>query len=363
MTREKRSCTSALTLSPSGSKTSPKSNIESPPKRRRNALKCESKPEPQPEPSTTEFLDMNNDCIDRICSLLALDDLCSMGRTCKRIHNIAGHYFQRHYPNNYVRIQSFRRRTVYYMYPNEKYVEDLKPFIRNVSIQEYKGSVCVNYLKANFGENLREIALHGINCDLSKTHGIQIKGQLKRLESIKFVNCSVGDIYEIFLKHCEQLQHIGIDEPIQHNGTSTWPQYSFPTLQSIAYFDEANTNRADFGGFLRRNPQIKSIACKGSNVLCTVLSRAKQLDNLVVGFNSGKDFNRHFSLIKSYSEHNQTPRIKLEFGKHLEMDMFMKLTQINNVYGYRGQNQSHFSCRIFSEFCFVLFSICRLFQS
>lgn len=288
-------------------------------------------------PNKTHFLDMNDDCIDTICNLLPLDDLCSMSRTCVRIQSVCGDYFQRHYPNNYVRIQSFRRRSVFYMYPDEKYVEDLKPFVRNVIIQEYKGSVCSDYLKRNFCQNLRELTLHGINCELNVSHGIQIKEQLKHLENIKFVNCSIGDIYEIFLKHCQQLKHFGIDEPIQYNGKVTWAQHTFPTLQSITYFDEANTNRVEFGHFLRRNPQIKYIACKGANVQATVMQRAKSLDDLVLCYNSHKDFARNFKLLKQYSENSDTKRIKLEFKKRLEeLEHFNEVTSIQKLHGYKG---------------------------
>lgn len=288
-------------------------------------------------PDQTEFSDINDDCIERICRFLPLDDLCSLSRTCTRIQNIVGTFFQRYYPNNHVRIQSFRRRSVFYMYPDEKYVEDLKPFIRNVGIQEYKGSACVTYIKQHFGENLREIALHGINCELNQLHGQHIAEQLNRLESIKFVNCSIGDLYEIFLRHCHQLRHLGIDEPIQFNGRCTWAHHTFSTLQSIAYFDEANTNRADFNGFLTRNPQIKHIACKGVNVLATVFKRAKNLDMLVLCFNSAKDFLRNFTAIKLYSEQSQTQRIKLEFKRRLELEHFTKIFEIERVYEYRGK--------------------------
>lgn len=285
----------------------------------------------------TEFFDLNDDCIERICGFLSLDDLCSLSRTCIRIQNIVGEFFQRYYPNNYVRIQSFRRRSVFYMYPDEKYVEDLKPFIRNVGIQEYQGSACVSYIKQNFGQNLREIALHGINCELNVTHGVEIAKQLQRLESIKFVNCSIGDLYEIFLRHCPALRHLGIDEPIQFNGRCTWAHHEFPALQSVAYFDEANTNRADFNGFLTRNPQIKRIACKGTNIQATVLKRAPNLDALVLCFNSAKDFLRNFAAIKAYSEESQTHGIKLEFKKRLELEHFSKITKIQRLHGYRGK--------------------------
>lgn len=286
--------------------------------------------------SNANFLDMNDDCIETICGFLPLDDLCSLSQTCKRVQGIVGNYFQRNFPNNRVRIQSFHRRSVFYMYPDEKFVEDLKPFIRNVSIQEYKGSACVNYLKVNFCENLKEIALHGINSELNETHGAHIKEQLKCLESIKLVNCSIGDIYGIFLKHCKNLKHLGIDEPVQFNGRVTWTQHFFPTLESLAYFDEANTNRADLGSFLRRNQQIKKIASKGTNVHSTVFVRAKQLELLVLCFNSHKDFNRNFKALKKYSEDSQTQRIKLEFRKRLELDNFTQIASIQRVHGYRG---------------------------
>ncbi|XP_055301709.1 uncharacterized protein LOC129568159 [Sitodiplosis mosellana] len=322
---------SSSSSSPSGSQSLDLNNGPIPPKSPRL-----DEIAPPPAVSNTHFLDINDDCIDSICNLLPLDDLCSMGRTCKRLHCIAGDYFQRYYPNNHVRIQSFRRRSVFYMYPDEKYVEDLKPFIRNVSIHEYKGSACVKYLKENFSVNLREIALHGIHCELNAAHGAQIKDQLERLESIKFVNCSVGDIYDCFLKHCQKLKHLGIDEPIQFNGRVNWAQQHFPTLESIAYYDEANTNRADFAGFLRRNPQIKQIACKGTNIQGIVFQRAKNLDFLILCYNSDKDFNRIFKLLKVYSENSETRHIKLEFKKRLELDHFHKIASIQRVDAYRG---------------------------
>lgn len=289
----------------------------------------------------TQFSDMNDDCIEVICGYLPLDDLCSLSLTCTRIQAIAGAFFQRYYPNNYVRIQSFRRRPVRNIYPNEKYVEDLKPYIRNIRIEEHKGGASVAYIKEHFGVNLREIQFHGINCELTQAHGQQIAEQLKHLECIKFVNCSIGDLYEIFLKHCQQLRHLGIDEPIQFSGGCAWTNHTFPTLQSITYFDEANTNRADFKAFLLRNPQIKQIACKGTNVLATVFQQAKNLDQLVLCFKSTKDFLRNYAAIKSYSEQSETQRIKLEFKKRLELEQFTKIARIQRLYGFRGKANAY----------------------
>lgn len=290
-----------------------------------------------------QFLDVNDDCIEKICKFLPLDDLCSVGQTCKRLQSIAGGYFQRYYPNNYVRIQSFRRRSVFYMYPDEKYVEDLKPFIRNVCIQEYKGSACVKYLKANFCENLREISLCGINCELNELHGIEIKNQLQQLDSLKIVNCSVGDIYGIFLKHCQKLKHLGIDEPIQFNGQVNWTQHTYPTLNSVTYFDEANTRRANFAEFLQKNPQIKSIACKGTDVQSIVFERATNLDFLILCYNSDKDFKRNIKRLTDYSDNNGTKHIKLEFKKHVSLKYFTEIASIRNFYGFRGLSIfSHF---------------------
>lgn len=289
--------------------------------------------------ANAHFLDMNDDCIESICTFLPLDDLCSLSLTCKRNRGIAGEYFQRCYPNNRVRIQSRHRRSVLDMYPDEKYVADLKPFVRNVTIQEYKGSVCMRYLKTNFCTNLKEIALHGINSELNEIHGVEIKEQLKCVESIKFVNCSLGDIHAIFLKHCQNLKHLGIDEPITFNGRITWIQHTYPTLESLAYFDEANTKRADISGFLRRNSQIKKIACKGTNVQCTVFAKAKELETLVLCFDRQKEFQRNLSLLKKYSEESQTQRIQLEFGlsARLNLNDFAQIATIQRVYGYRGR--------------------------
>lgn len=290
----------------------------------------------------TQFSDMNDDCIEVICEFLPLDDLCSLSLTCTRNQAIVGAFFQRYYPHNYVRIQSFRRRPVRNIYPNEKYVDDLKPFIRSIRMEEYKGSASVAYIKEHFGANLREIQFHGINCELTKAHGQQIAEQLKHLECIKFVNCSIGDLYEIFLKHCQHLRHLGIDEPIQFSGGSTWANYQYPTLQSITYFDEANTNRADFNSFLVRNPQIKEIACKGPNIHAIVFKRAKNLEQLVLCFRSAKDFLRNFAAIKLYSEQSETQRIKLEFKKRLESEHFTKIAKIQRLYGFRGKAEYTF---------------------
>lgn len=299
----------------------------------------------------TEFMDLNDDVIFAIFQRLALVDLCSMSSTCKRIHQLAGDYFQRKYPDNRLEIEVYNNWNAidgitnmpgcrFQTMPNEQYAKAFRHFIRSVTIFMYKReSKPINafvYLKANCCDRLRELVLYRIADDANE-YGEIIRTQLEHLESIKFENCYIRDIYEAFLKYCPALKRIAIKElPNQSEYTMNWTKHRYPLVKSFVYHSD-KVIIANLEEFFHQNPQITNIACSSKKIFRLLYRKTWQLDNLYLSFECDFDFDLVATELQTFCEQGYVQRFELHFRNELQPSRFAsRIVELASLPSFKG---------------------------
>lgn len=282
-----------------------------------------------------KFMDLNDDVLFTLFQRLSLNDLCSISLTCTRLHQLAGNYFQRKYPNNNLNIEIFnwsqpnsdiQPKWEFRTMPHEKYAKAFRGFIRNVSIFMYNYATdpidAFHYLKVNCYGNLRALVLYRIACQ-SERYGELIKNQLNTLESIKFENCHIYDLYNGFLKYSPTLKQIAIKDGRNQNGCNMdWTKYHYSQLKSFIYHSD-NVIITNLEVFLQKNPQITNVITS-STVLFRLLWQKKcQLDFLHLSFKSEYQFNTMSMEIIAYCQSDYLKRLEIQFLNGWEPSRFL----------------------------------------
>lgn len=286
------------------------------------------------ESNATEFMDLNDDVMYALFQRLPLADLCSISQTCQRLQQLSGNYFQRKYPNNRLDIEIYnwsacgadvKPKWEFRLQPNEEYAKAFAGYIRNVSLFMYNYETdpidAFVYLKANCYENLRELVLYRI-AGTSKKYGELIKKQLKTLESIKFENCYIRDIYSAFLKHSPALKQIEIKEGRNQNGcVMDWTKHRYPQLKSFIYHSN-NVVIENLEQFFMLNPQITNVVCSSMKLFRLLFRKAWHLDFLYLSFKSEYKFYSIATELQTYCDQGYVKRLELQFQNGWEPSRF-----------------------------------------
>ncbi|XP_055308304.1 uncharacterized protein LOC129572384 [Sitodiplosis mosellana] len=304
--------------------------------RARKRLKLAQKEEEHIEIETnvTEFMDMNDDVMYALFQRLPLADLCSISQTCQRLQQLSGKHFQRRYPNNRLDIEIFNWSTSgldvkpaweFRLQPNEQYAKAFAGYIRNVSVFMYNYETdpidAFVYLKANCYANLRELVLYRI-AGQSEKCGELIKTQLKTLESIKFENCCIRDIYSAFLKHSPALKQISIKEGRNQNGcVMDWTKHRYPQVKSFIYHSN-NVVIENLEQFFLLNPQIANVMCSSMNLFRLLFRKAWHLDFLHLSFESEYKFYSIATELQTYCHQGYVKRLEMHFKNGWEPSRF-----------------------------------------
>lgn len=263
------------------------------------------------------FLDMNDDCIEAVCSRLPLDDLCSFSLSCKRIHNLTNRYFNRRYQHLRMEIvnESSGPRI-----RNATYVKCFHSNIRNIRITSAYWNLnpidLFAFLRNRCCANLNELEFDTINFRANQSYGDQIHVQLANLTTISFINCTTFDIYNGFLRYCDRIERLMVKEekPIRMN--CTWLLQKYSHLKSFVYYtSEHNHNVQPLTKFFQLNGHIKNIGCFGTRTLLNVIANANiTLDYLRLRIEHATCFNAIFQRLQSMCQHKFIVRLKLDFG-------------------------------------------------
>lgn len=264
-----------------------------------------------------KFLDMDDDCIEAICNRLALDDLCSFSQTCKRVYNLTNRYFNRTYKNH--RLEIVNKSSGPRVNTNECYAKCFPSSIRNIRItSEYWNLNPINlftFLRFNCCENLNELEFDTINFSGNQSYGDQIQLQLAHLTTISFINCTTFDIYDGFLRHCQQLEHLLVKEekPIRMN--CAWMLHRYSHLKSLVYHAPECYNVPRLPEFFRLNGHIKNVGCSGNLPMLNCIADANiTLDYLWLRIEHASSFNANFERLQSMCQQKIVQRLKLDFG-------------------------------------------------
>lgn len=319
--------------------------------RKRRRLMENVEVELEQAPEEFEFMDLNDDVLLAIFGRLPLRDLCAIGQTCMRLQAVAGYVFQRNYPNNRLDIEIFnwscadgnssKPKFDLRPLPKEDYTETFHQFIQNVGIFVYNYEsdpiAAFDYLRIKCCDRLRELVLYRVRCP-SDGYGELIKEQLEHLESIKFDNCYIRDIYSAFLQYSPNLKQIMIKEGRNQNGVLIkWPNHHYAKLKKFTYHSH-NVIVENLNVFLTLNPQITNIVCSSMKFFRLLVRRSWQLEFLCLCFIREVKFHMIADELERYCDKGHVKRLDIQFLSGWEPSRFGigRITDMSTLSVFQG---------------------------
>lgn len=264
------------------------------------------------------LLNIDNDCIESICDWLPLNDLCAFSLTCKRFHRLANQYFYHRYKHH--RMEIVNDLCGPRINTRERYAKCFTSNIRNIRMTSVYWNVqpihLFTFLRMNCCENLQELELDTINFKTKsiQKYGEQIQKQLEHLSTISFINCSVYDIYNGFLRYCIRLKCLMVKEETPIPMNCTWLFHEYPCLETFIYYVPECLNVPPLTEFFRLNPHIKRVAGSGDRLLNVLSETSITLEYLMLRIEHATIFDAIFHVLKVMCKQNQVNTLKLEFG-------------------------------------------------
>lgn len=204
-----------------------------------------------PSSSEPSIFTLNADCLDEIFDYISLADLCSVGRTCKRLYRVAGKYFARNYPFKTICMGQTNRSN-----------GDVIQKIRNVCETNFAP---YHFAAAHKYSNLKKIFFCELN-NFSDDHFACIVKMniLAQVTTIELFGCS-PEFCDIFLnrclKMCTNLKNLMVTCSQGEGLNLEWTHQHVPTLERFEISgDCVYLESVDLQIFLQANPQIKRLS-------------------------------------------------------------------------------------------------------
>ncbi|XP_055306314.1 uncharacterized protein LOC129570648 [Sitodiplosis mosellana] len=215
-----------------------------------------------------EIFKLDVDCFEELFGWLSLDDLHAFGQTCKRMQQVAGHYFRLTYPGVEVlcRSDGIYYGAIKYSRNNVK-INGFADYVENIRIHE-EGSF--RFAQLNEFKSLKEIYFCRIS--LTDERIACIKKFLGKAEVIEMVDCdNTEDLYERFLKYCTDMKHLSV----KYINGKVHPEYDwmlqhYPKLEQLVLHDKKCPPPLDeqlLTTFFKQNTNIKHFAANETLLL------------------------------------------------------------------------------------------------
>lgn len=211
---------------------------------------------PSDEPSPAIF-NLTVDCFHEIFDWLPLNDIISIGQTCKRLQRVAGDFFQTNYAVKMGRVTDG-------IYVSLLQSNIFSQYIRKVSISgdrlnlyHYVGDNCSNSIK------------HFRVCCVLPNGGFEyVKKILNSVELLEMSDCIVnGDFYENCLKYCPNLKTICVtrsdrmrDKSIIIGSGNDWLLRKYPKLENLELTDSYKLESNELKIFFTQNPNVRTFS-------------------------------------------------------------------------------------------------------
>lgn len=166
------------------------------------------------------------DCWEQILDLLSLEDVHSLGGTCKMLNRLAGHYFKTYFPEK-----------IYNLFSNEIRVTsanfNVRPdFYQFIGELKITSGSDVNYiLDANVFSSLKSLRWYYI--DLDETQFGRAQSVLKNIENIhSFTRSIAKNTFDQLAIHCPNLVSLIVKSFLGEHLTNFFSQY-YPKLEHL----------------------------------------------------------------------------------------------------------------------------------
>lgn len=225
------------------------------------------------------------DCFGALFEYLTLEELCSIGLTCKYLQHVAGEYFAEFFPFTNV---NFNRRGDQFMSDSLICRTNFAPYARYVAfdrgdIDFYRivADVKYRYMRhVEFGES-RDFTEEHYSCIKKMNILSKVTAMDVRASPAKFRDRLLSRI----LGSCTKLRNLNLTytykEQMVANSTGTsWINQRCPTLERLEFMEEELSDD-ELKRFLRANPQIKVLSGPGNPTLLKIIEEMDiKLDEL-----------------------------------------------------------------------------------
>lgn len=153
------------------------------------------------EDKKAAILKLDIDCGDNAFDYLTLEDLVSIGKTCKRMQQLAGYCFQQKF-SSFASCGSDGITRFFRYYRTN--VEHFAPFIQKIQISNFEYFFGV---RSKF-RRLKEIRIMRMNSD----DMIRLKEiPMGKLEELHIITCKLNKNFHEIIDQCAKLRHLRID--------------------------------------------------------------------------------------------------------------------------------------------------------
>lgn len=224
-----------------------------------------------------DILKLDIDCLEELFDYLPLNDLVSMGKTCKRLQRVAGYCFQQNYLGYAVcsdvsdGIVSFRLGIK---------LDYFFPFIREIDTSR-------DSFKHLLDESWKLQQLKRINiCEYDDIDRLK-EMNMSNIEVLHLSNCHLSKNFHEVIDHCPKLRRLHVKNCVsKYNNSSdySWLNGKYPTLEALEFTDYGY-QIVDIATVLELNQNIREFTTKESLLVKNrdrILSANIKLDILAV---------------------------------------------------------------------------------
>lgn len=277
------------------------------------------------DPSPSIFK-LNIDCCEELFEYLSLEDLHSLGQTCKKMNQYTGYFVRENYKSSEFRWMNGK---LYLFYNGQDIV--LNGFMEFVSYLHMDTLFLSNF--ARFAPNFKSInwLSLGIYNKLKDNRMEIMKEILKKCEKITINICVKyfkADLHEKVLKWCKNMRHLEVnshDSKISKYDND-WLLHEYPNLSYLNFYSKAETevSRDKLQRFFYLNKSVRRFR---TNTLCLldnqhwILNTDIHLDEISVNCTSTySDTNKMSGCMNLLSK-----MFERGFYKHLTLSHILRL--------------------------------------
>lgn len=285
------------------------------------------------------------DCFDEIFEYLSLDDLYSVGQTCKRLQKIAGVYFKQNFPaaakcmpSKEICLYSHRQNKTTEIPAFVEFIKHVEIYYSNVDVVHQRWLIPIvqlgiqRHYMVTF-DQLRAIEsgaktssithISFVKSDFEKLEIQNIRNILAKVEVIDMQRCYLrGDLYQKLLEYCPNLKrlningsYIKVDVRPFVDAPNQWLCRQYPLLEHFKLVLQEDCIVDELKEFLELNPNLRSFSTDSQRLfdVCDQLyESSSKLDVFKVKNDDMIDFTTTCNIIKKLHAQGFYNRLHIE---------------------------------------------------
>ncbi|XP_031635389.1 uncharacterized protein LOC116348506 [Contarinia nasturtii] len=283
------------------------------------------------------ILDLNDYCLEEIFEWLSLEHLKSVFKTCTRLQQLAGRYFQRTYSNSCIRFENGYP----YIRTNGGLIEcdHFNAFYQNILI--CSDNIYIDPIDNELIQKIYDYG-YGMRMQMSKR---KIKPKITITEVkinwdkvLHLYNIGIirgydehtdrevwRDLHDSVLRHCVNLKKFVMVSRFIPKVSSKWLHQKYPTLEylqlKLNFTNDIEMNK--LMNFLQSNPNIRALSidlCRSNDFFDAALKSSVQLDELTID-----NYNPHevpVSLLNQLYDRGFYKRLNVLQESHWNVNIF-----------------------------------------